>query len=275
MRVDVVIAGAQKCGTTALYSFLNKHPKVIGSDPKELDFFNYPCNYRRGRAFYHSFFAPKPLLARLRGYAFMEASPSYLTDGDVHETARRMHAYNRAMRVVILVRDPVSRAFSAWHMYKKRFENGQRDWWSQWVHARTGVLPSNYVRRTAEEYGDFQLFIATEVNCVRTKRTIECPVLAGGLYHTGIGAFQRAFGDCMKVLTNEQFNQHTSETLDEVTDFLGLPPHDWTAYHDQKVHHGGYVDVPPEESRKMLVEFYRESVGTLRALTGISYLDNG
>lgn len=275
MRVDIIIAGVQKCGTTALHSFLNKHPKVIGSDPKELDFFNYQGNYLKGTALYHSFFSPQPPLARLRGYKFMEASPSYMIDGDVRETARRIKAYNPDIRVVSLVRNPVSRAFSAWHMYRKRFEDGQRDWWSQWVHARTGQVPSDVVQRTADEYRDFKLFVATEIDCRRRGQAIECPVLACGLYHTGIEAFQQAFGDHFRVLAHEQLNRHTASTLDEVAGFLRLPAYDWKMFEGQKVNHGGYDDEAPEDSRGMLLDFYQDSIGRLRELTGISYSNHG
>jgi len=39
MKVNILIAGFQKCGTSALHSFLSEHPNIIGSNPKELDYF--------------------------------------------------------------------------------------------------------------------------------------------------------------------------------------------------------------------------------------------
>lgn len=39
MKVDFMIIGAQKCGTTTLFDILNNHPSVNGCRPKELHFF--------------------------------------------------------------------------------------------------------------------------------------------------------------------------------------------------------------------------------------------
>ena len=39
-KVDFLIIGAQKCGTTSLYNYLSYHPDIIGSKPKEVDYFS-------------------------------------------------------------------------------------------------------------------------------------------------------------------------------------------------------------------------------------------
>ena len=39
-RIDFIVGGIQKCGTTALYRLLQQHPMLIGSGPKEPHFFS-------------------------------------------------------------------------------------------------------------------------------------------------------------------------------------------------------------------------------------------
>jgi len=39
MLPNLLVIGAQKCGTTSLHRYLAAHPEVAMSEPKELDFF--------------------------------------------------------------------------------------------------------------------------------------------------------------------------------------------------------------------------------------------
>ena len=62
-----MIVGAPKCGTTALYEYLQAHPQVFVSDPKEPHFYAEDLGAHRSvftRAEYHKLFAlARPELA--------------------------------------------------------------------------------------------------------------------------------------------------------------------------------------------------------------------
>ena len=112
MRVDFVIGGTQKGGTSALDSFLRQHPEVcMPQTKKELHFFDREADdtdYNK----YHADFRPKPE-HRVIG----EASPIYM----YWETAPyRIWKYNPKMKWILVLRNPVERAFSAWNMETKR-----------------------------------------------------------------------------------------------------------------------------------------------------------
>ena len=68
---DFLIIGAHKAGTTALYSYLRRHPQVTGPTWKEVSYFDR--HHRRGTAWYRGNF---PLRSGHRIVG--EASPSYL-----------------------------------------------------------------------------------------------------------------------------------------------------------------------------------------------------
>ena len=70
---DFLILGAQKAGTTALYAYLSKHPRITGPSWKEISYFDR--HYARGPSWYRGNF---PNLLRTRGELVGEASPSYL-----------------------------------------------------------------------------------------------------------------------------------------------------------------------------------------------------
>jgi len=47
MLPNLVVIGAQKCGTSALHYYLAQHPEIWMSKPKELNFFITKRNARR------------------------------------------------------------------------------------------------------------------------------------------------------------------------------------------------------------------------------------
>jgi hypothetical protein len=112
MRVDFVIGGTQKGGTSALNSFLRQHPQIcMPETKKELHFFDRAEDNRNYKK-YHANFRPRPE-HRVVG----EASPIYM----YWETAPyRIWRYNPQMKWILVLRNPVERAFSAWNMEVKR-----------------------------------------------------------------------------------------------------------------------------------------------------------
>ena len=65
---NLVVIGAQKCGTSGLHYYLSLHPEVSMSRPKELNFFIEERNWPRGADWYRRHFDAG---ARVRG----ESSP--------------------------------------------------------------------------------------------------------------------------------------------------------------------------------------------------------
>ena len=115
--VGFVIAGAQKCGTSALAHFLSQHPEIGMASPKEAHMFDSP-RYSRDwspsqiDARYRPCFEHCPGV-RIRG----EATPIYLF---LPEIARELARYNPELRVIVLLREPVERAISQFYMEKER-----------------------------------------------------------------------------------------------------------------------------------------------------------
>ena len=119
-----VIAGAPKAGTTALHAALATHPGLYLSPVKEPKYYLTdgrppPRSGQRGpgdahsarewiwrRADYRALFAGAPA-GTVRG----ESTPFYLYDRAAH---RRLVADVPDVKVVVVVRDPVDRAYSNW-----------------------------------------------------------------------------------------------------------------------------------------------------------------
>ena len=109
-----VIVGAQKAGTTQLYAYLVTHPRCFEAAKKEVDYFSK--HSQRSVAWYRSRFPLAFRVARKQGHV-MEASPSYLP---TPSALRQMRQVLPKTRVIVLLRDPVSRAFSHYQHRKTR-----------------------------------------------------------------------------------------------------------------------------------------------------------
>ncbi|KAG7521401.1 heparan sulfate glucosamine 3-O-sulfotransferase 6-like [Solea senegalensis] len=98
---QAIIIGVKKGGTRALLEFLRIHPDVraVGAEPHFFDRF-----YDKGLEWYRN------LMPRtLEGQITMEKTPSYFI---TKEAPRRVFAMSRHTKLIVVVRDPVTRAVS-------------------------------------------------------------------------------------------------------------------------------------------------------------------
>jgi len=112
MLPNLLIIGAQKCGTTSLHRYLKLHPEVSMSVPKELDFFIVPDeqlfpvgNWSRGLDWYRSHFTER---TAVRG----ETSPNYTVYPFTEGVAERAASVVPDAKIVYMVRDPIDRIVS-------------------------------------------------------------------------------------------------------------------------------------------------------------------
>ncbi len=116
---DFIVVGAAKAGTTAIYHWLAGHPNVFLPAVKEPGFFAYagrsaiPEKGPYDPAYCNQIITDGPSYASLfdtaAGRLTGDVSPVYLIDGDA---AARIAAVRPDARIVILLRNPVERAFS-------------------------------------------------------------------------------------------------------------------------------------------------------------------
>jgi Sulfotransferase domain len=120
---DFLIIGAQKSGTSSLYRYLEQHPQVRGSMPKEVHYFDGGLeagvdSYALGEGWYRAHF---PLRAEMAGKRAFEASPLYL----LHPlAAERIAALLPQVKLVALLRNPTDRALS--HYFHNVRDNALR-----------------------------------------------------------------------------------------------------------------------------------------------------
>ena len=104
---QLIIPGAMKAGTTSLFAYLAGHPGLVPAREKEVHYFD--MNFHRGPGWYARQFPRQPAAAT--GLPF-ESSPYYLFEPRVPARIRDLVP---DAKFVVLLRDPVARAFSHYH----------------------------------------------------------------------------------------------------------------------------------------------------------------
>jgi len=100
---DFLVIGAAKSGTTSLISDIRKHPDIF-TPGIEVNYFTR--FYDNGPDWYNTIFKES---TKIQG----EKSTPYLFVKQCHQ---RIYDHNPAIKLIILLREPVKRAFSNWTM---------------------------------------------------------------------------------------------------------------------------------------------------------------
>jgi hypothetical protein len=194
MKVSFLIIGAQKGGSTWLYDNIRVHPQVF-TPKEELHYFSSDANYQKGEAWYHRHFedcGPSVI--------YGEKTPEYLpvigtaNEKTSTETHLRIRDYNKDMKLIVVLREPVSRLQSAvTHMYRTRRI-------APWV--KTGDLIEGKHRKAGEAFS----------------------LLEHGKYYENLSRYLEAFPpENVKILFFEtDVLRKPVETLESVCSFLGI-----------------------------------------------------
>lgn len=118
-KLDFLVIGAAKCGTTTLFELSKDHPAVFIPRDKEVPFFSEETAWRKGLAWYmRTCFGDAPAASRLGTitphYMLGEgaASPSVV--------AERIHQALPGVKLIAILRHPVQRAWSHYRMMAQR-----------------------------------------------------------------------------------------------------------------------------------------------------------
>jgi hypothetical protein len=188
--LDFFIVGAQKAGTTALFSFLGDHTEIFLPSVKETHFFVREEFFRLGTRYL------SPLYQSLRGEALVggaDVEAMYFPD-----SAARMYAYAPSMRLIAVLRNPVDRAYSAyWFARRLGFEDAP-------------TFEEGLAQEAARVGGGYS---------ERSKLTY----LGHGYYAEQLDRYLERFPrERLHVVLHEDLSRHPQETLATVIGWLGL-----------------------------------------------------
>jgi len=234
-----IIVGAQKAGTTSLYWYLLQHPQVLGVAKKEIHFFD--TEFHRGIRWYRANF-PTTMEIQIRDatkgirHLSGEASPYYM----FHPHApRRMAEVVPAARLIVLLRDPVERAYSHYNHVVKR--GGE-------------PLPFEEAVKKEQERldGELEKMIADET--YRSPNYRRFSYVSRGYYVDQLKELGKFFPrKQIMVIKSEDLFQRTQETYDQVLEFLELKP--WTLKSTASKNKGSYSPGPLPLEKELRAHF--------------------
>ena len=110
-KIDLMIVGAQKAGTTALKNYLNEHPKVLGHPQTEFAYFSDNDLYERD---FDKVFKEHFLVGNSKTAQVIIAKNVTICSSKI--SLERLRDHNPDCKIVFVVREPVSRAYSSYTM---------------------------------------------------------------------------------------------------------------------------------------------------------------
>ncbi|XP_055631575.1 heparan sulfate glucosamine 3-O-sulfotransferase 1 isoform X2 [Toxorhynchites rutilus septentrionalis] len=194
-----LIIGVRKCGTRALLEMLYLHPRIQKA-AGEIHFFDRDENYLKGLEWYR-----KKMPYSFRGQITIEKSPSYFVMPEVPE---RVRAMNVAVKLLLIVREPVTRAISDYTQLRS--------------HAATASLPQQQTLSSTSP-----LSRSFEELAILPNGTINESYrpLAISQYHVYVHRWLEVFPrEQLLVVNGDLLIEDPVSQLRRIEDFLGLEP---------------------------------------------------
>ena len=196
MKIDFIIVGAAKSGTSSLYGYLEQHPSVCLSQIKETNYFAYGDSYVMDNWNNYPF-----LVATSAEY---EAQFSHCTNGQIKGEASPIYLESKVAperikkeqskcKVIIMLRNPVKRAFSGYLM-----------------HVRYGGKALDLESLSAEDFDNERRYVATSFYYEKVKKYVDL-----------FGKQQ------VKVIIFEDFVKDAQSGLQDVCSFLNISDYEF------------------------------------------------
>jgi hypothetical protein len=233
------IAGVEKCGTSSLFNYLLQHKSIIPPQRKDTYFFSNNNRYKKGEGFYRAFFAHKyyQKLAELRRGNKTITFDSTAIYFDYPQVPKRIHDMFPETKIILMLREPVSRAWSNYNMAVKfGFE----------------TLPfENAIEMEEERVKWFESSVYNQGHNFAFQRII---YKARSEYMNHIPTWKNIFGSNLYIEFAENLLARPQETFNGVLDFLGLK-HQIVNF--EKLNEGSYKSKLNDGVKQKLTDHFR------------------
>jgi len=231
-KVDFIVCGTQKGGTTALNAYFKEHAEICMACIKEVHYFDrdkYFANGKPNYAKYHSFFAPN------KSHTIIgEATPIYMY---WEQAPKRIFDYRPDIKIILILRNPIERAYSHWNMERSNKKDSLS--FSEAIR--------NESQRCKEAHpSQHRLF----------------SYIDRGHYLDQIKRIWKYFPkEQVLILKNEDLKSKPNETLASISDFLGIA--NFKNVENKDVHSTPYVSKLSSEDRDYLRGIFEPGIKQL------------
>ena len=243
-RLDFIIAGTQKGGTSALHYHLAQHPNVTMAHSEEAHMIDHPRRHFfddedrfAGKVDYD--ILHEGIKLKRRSLITGSCTPIYTYWKPAME---RIRNYHPGIKLIILLRNPIDRAFSHWNMYRERNQES-----------------FGFLEAIAEESKRIR-----EALPLQPRRT---SYLDRGFYFEQMErVFQFFPREQVYVIKFDDFRKRTPELVNEVFSFLGVMP--LAKVKNRQQNRIPYEREITREERQYLYKLYKTDIARLEQLLG-------
>ena len=282
-RPEFMLVGGMKCGSTSFARYLAAHPQVKVPGPKEPNYWSW---YRFPARYQHFFVNESPIPDPGPGQYI---SGEFSTSSLIHPLApRRVQANLPELRIFVLLRNPVDRAYSHFMMSKTAglekecaFEEIVRKEMDE-IPELLAAHERGFLNTVGDSKSCYSAIDGTPINVVKheqgwPKRKLRSDLdlrdfyfksyVFRSLYHDQLHRWLRLFPRRQfMIIQSERFFENEADTMNEVAEFLGLEPFEFqTADQLQRRWDAGAnnpLDMPQDyramggATRDLLTEFF-------------------
>lgn len=211
--IDFLIIGAQKSATTSIFRYLREHPRIYLPYKKEIGFFADDHLFKKGLDWYKKELFNSNIIDEKTIVG--EASPQYMFS---LEAAKRIHEKFPKIKIIVLLRNPINRAFSAYNMLSN--------------HKEINLDFNSEIFRCIEENKSKKLFVDfKKVN-----------ILEAGQYSIILKEYFNLFpSDNIFIEFSENISQNPERVMKRLFNFLNVDSSFSSKIFEQKFHQGGKI----------------------------------
>lgn len=252
---DFLIIGAQKCGTTSLYSYLIQSPCIYKAYVKEVGYFDRFYSSKNIKWYRSQFpsFLRRNYVNKFHKKEFVtgEASTGYILNP--HSLKRILNVVPLA-KLILMLRNPIDRAYSHYNHT-----------------ARQGLEPLSFkeaIKVENERIGDAWNRMLEDEDYYNFDIALYA-YLTTGIYADQVRVLLSLFPkDQILFIKSEDFFKDPASTVKRVLGFLDLPS--WELKSDTILLEGKYAKMD-ENSREKLGDFYRSHNQRLYEYAGMDF----
>ena len=248
---DFLVIGAKRCGTTSLYQHLPEHPCISKSPHDNMGFFN--DNFHLGVNWYKSFFPTtftrKKIKSKFGDFLAFDVTTKYMEE---ESTANNVYQTKPNMKIIIILRNPVDRAYSQYHLSVRQTAERR---------SFEDVVEENMNRLNKESHEHYEIkpkFSAKEDNYLKK-----------GLYALQLRYWLKIFPrENILIVSTEEFESNQQIIYNKIFEFLNISK--FEVKNTKKMEKGNY---PPmkSETRNLLLDYFRSHNHELFELINIKF----
>ena len=229
-KIDFIIGGTQKAGTTALDYYLRRHPQIGMAVKKELHFFDNERVFSKRNIRYSKYENKFDFRSKKKIYG--EVTPIYIY---WKSSCKRIWEYNPDIKLIFILRNPITRAFSHWNM---QFD----------------------ANIDQESFSDA---IRNEPDRVKESLPLQhrfYSYIDRGLYSEQIKRYKSYFpNNQLKFIKYELFNSQQENTLSEIFSFLGVKTNEYL-FERKTVHKRDKHSTLSSEDKEYLLSKFKDDI---------------